>query len=220
VPLVGVESEDETGVSALVSDAAIAFNGAGADSGEAFVLRPAPSDFECVKTYGRPYDLIVASVLIVAKHHAPREILDVTSDDPGGGHGPWGAWRAALEMCESAGVKISSQSIALLEADVAHESEPYCPPRRVDERELDAEWARIWESKLLRSFCEQRFPATFLKYQSASRAGSGALQLKLRRSIDARSLPPGSPVLQQKASELQASWNEIHRIKIVAIEIG
>lgn len=224
VPLVGAVGEDDQTDEVppglpLVSDDEIAFNGVGTDAAEWFVLRPKHSSFECVKTYGRPYDLVVSAVLIIAKHHASAEILNVTSDDLVGVDN-WDAWKLALELCARAGIEISEQTVALLKADVARESEVYEDPKSRDELELDDEWKRMYEGNLLRAFCEQRFPPKFLRYQATVRVASTGVKLQLRRSIDARSLPPTSPILREKVDELQAAWNGSHRIRILEVEIG
>jgi hypothetical protein len=167
-----------------------------------------------VKTYGRPYDDVVAAVLVIAKHHAPSEMLNLTSDDA------WDAWSPALELCRRAGVTISDDSVALLRADVNHESPVYEPPKSDEERALDAEWDRISTQKLLKTFCEERFSPKYLRYQAAYRTTKYGVTLQLRRSIDARSLPAKSPELRQKADELQIAWNDAHPLKILTIEIS
>lgn len=224
VPLVGgvgevQEEQDVTPGLPLFSDDEIAFNGVGPDSSEWFVLRPALSDFECVKTYGRPYDFVVGAVLIIAKHHAPTEILNVTSDDgEDGDH--WDAWKPALEMCTAAGVTISRESVKRLKRDISYRSKEYEPPKSREEVELDKEWERMWKENLLKMFCEQRFPPTYLRYQATERLTPSGVRLKLRRSIDARPIAPTSPILRQKVDELQNAWNETHRLRIVEIEIS
>ncbi len=94
-----------------------------------------------MKTYARPYDVVVAAVLILAKHHAPSEILNVTSDVEGASF--WDAWTPAVALCAAAGVSISAQSLERLGADIAYESEPYEPAKPPEEVELDEEWERI-----------------------------------------------------------------------------
>jgi hypothetical protein len=200
-----------------IADDAIALNGLEPASGEWFALRTGSSDFECVKTYARPYDVVVAAVLIIAKHHAPSEILDVTSDVEAGGF--WDAWTPAVAMRATAGVTISAQSLERLRADVSHESDPYEPAKLPEEVELDNEWQRICDGSLLKTFCERFFPPTYLRYQTSVRETPRGVKLQLRRSIDARSLPEKSPILRQKANELQTAWNESHGIQILTIQI-
>ena len=56
----------------------IRFNGAGEDGHEPFILRPGETGKLC-KTAEKPYDLCVASCLIVLKHHF-RKDFNVHSD--------------------------------------------------------------------------------------------------------------------------------------------
>ena len=57
----------------------IRFNGIGNAGHETFLISPHAAPFEFCKTNGKPYDTMVAAVLIVAAHHAGKAI-DVSSD--------------------------------------------------------------------------------------------------------------------------------------------
>jgi len=224
IPLLGAagapdrEAELAPGLPPCTDDE-IAFTGVGKDGAELFVLRPDPSDFECVKTYGRPYDLLVAAVLVVAKHHAPGEVLDVSSDELYGG-GDLEAWSESLDMCAAAGVNISRETVRRLRADVTFESEQYERPKSDEQLRVQREWVALCEGDGLKRYCEQRFSPKYLRYQATEFVAPSGLRLKLRRSIDARALPPTSPVLRQKVDELQKAWNEAHFLQIVEVVVG
>jgi hypothetical protein len=204
----GVESDEE-----------IAFNGVGADGAEWFVLNRTPSDFECVKTERRPYDDVVAAVLVLAKHHAPSQVLNVTSDDVVG-EPRWAAWEPAFALCRAAGLVIGESSVAMLRADVDRESAHYEGPTSDEQRALDAEWDRVIGGKTLRAFFEERVSPKYLRYQAARRTTRYGITLQLRRSIDARSLPSKSPELRRVADEVQLAWNASSILKILTIEIA
>jgi hypothetical protein len=209
----GADEGDADATGVFVSAEEIAFNGRDEEAAEVFSLRRVASDFECVKTYGRSYDLLVAAVLVIAKHHSPNEILNVSSDDDVDD-----AWRPALEFCRASGVSIPSKSVQLLMADVDGESVKYEPAKDPAEQQLDAEWARDFDA--VKVLVEAMFAPTYLRYQAVERFAPASVRLKLRRSVDARALPPNSPVLREKVGELERAWNKEHTVKIRETVIG
>jgi hypothetical protein len=120
IPLIVDDGND---IAPLVSDERICFNGRAGDGCEPFWLAPAPSKFECVKTMFRPYDVVVAAILAIAKHHAPSEILSVSSDETGSDLSWWDdCWQPAIDLCARAGLTFPVESLARLRADINHES--------------------------------------------------------------------------------------------------
>jgi hypothetical protein len=198
----------------LVTDQEIAFNGLEPEDGEWFVLKPAASEFECVKTLARPYDVAVAAVLVIAKHHGPKEILNVESDDLGDDWRAW--WRDGIAACAASGLEIPTTSLQRLKRDVTGASKEWVRPRSREEKALDAEWERV--QPLLPAFCERTIPPRMLKYQSSGRGPTG-LKVTLRRSIEGRAFSVDSPVLTAHAAALQEAWNADNLLRIVEIDL-
>jgi hypothetical protein len=91
-----VETANEAGISISdeSTDGVIAFNGAGRDAHETFVIQLGDTGFNFCKTAEKPYDAVVTASLILLKKELGAEV-EVSSD------GGWHRWQGGRLLYET-----------------------------------------------------------------------------------------------------------------------
>jgi hypothetical protein len=91
-----VETANEAGISISdeSTDGTIAFNGAGRDAHETFVIQLGDTGFNFCKTADKPYDAVVTASLILLKKELGAEV-EVSSD------GGWHRWQGGRLLYET-----------------------------------------------------------------------------------------------------------------------
>ena len=211
IPLVG--DEDDGGP--IVTDERICCNGVDDERCEPFVLRPEGGGM--VKTNGYDYDLVVAAVLAIAKHHAPSSI-NVSNDDDA--DDAWDCWQPSVALCARAGVTIAPNSIAALRADVGAKARPPAQATKVPSLRALAPPAPADPSRNSVAPIEQRsipgprpWEALFVAVHLGDRATASAFVRELVAEVIQRKLgqPPNVGIFVAltgvlSAAELAAAW--------------
>lgn len=91
-----IETANEAGISISneSTDGVIAFNGAGRDAHETFVIKVGDTGFNFCKTAEKPYDAVVTASLILLKKELGIEVL-ISSD------GRWIDWQSGQLLYET-----------------------------------------------------------------------------------------------------------------------
>ena len=91
-----IETANEAGISISdeSTDGTIAFNGAGRDAHETFVIQVGDTGFNFCKTAEKPYDAVVTASLILLKKELGLEVL-ISSD------GRWNKWQGGQLLYET-----------------------------------------------------------------------------------------------------------------------
>ena len=91
-----IETANEAGISISdeSTDGTIAFNGAGRDAHETFVIQVGDTGFNFCKTAEKPYDAVVTASLILLKKELGLEVL-ISSD------GGWHNWQGGRLLYET-----------------------------------------------------------------------------------------------------------------------
>jgi hypothetical protein len=91
-----IQTANEAGISISdeSTDGTIAFNGAGRDAHETFVIQVGDTGFNFCKTAEKPYDAVVCASLILLKKELGAEV-EVSSD------GGWHRWEGGQVLYET-----------------------------------------------------------------------------------------------------------------------
>ena len=92
-----IETANEAGISISnesTGDGTIAFNGAGRDAHETFVIQLGDTGFHFCKTAEKPYDAVVTASLILLKKELGAKV-EVSSD------GEWHRWQSGQLLYET-----------------------------------------------------------------------------------------------------------------------
>jgi hypothetical protein len=91
-----IETANEAGISISneSTDGTIAFNGAGRDAHETFVIQVGDKEFNFCKTAEKPYDAVVCASLILLKKELGAEV-EISSD------GQWHRWQGGQLLYET-----------------------------------------------------------------------------------------------------------------------